>query len=142
VGAEHLQGFVRRAEASGAQVLSEWQAEGSLELMMQLRGNTPVRTGMTRESIARRNTPKGFTVYFTKPYDKIAAYLEYGTRPHMIFPSQGQVLSWGGKFGEQRFARSVRHPGTRATYFVSRTREQVKPVLAQLYRFIWEKYHR
>ena len=55
-----LQNFVRRDQASGAQVLAEWQSEGSLELLMQLRGNTPVRSGLTRESIARRNTPKGF----------------------------------------------------------------------------------
>ena len=143
VNTSQLQDFIRKDQASSPQVLAEWQSEGSLELMMQLRQNTPVRAGMLRESVARRNTPKGFTVYFTKPYDKIASYVEHGTQPHMIFPSDPNgVLSWVGKYGEQRYAKYVRHPGFRGRFFVARTKQQIRPVLKQLYRMIWEKYHR
>jgi hypothetical protein len=143
INTTQLQDFIRKDQASSPQVLAEWQQEGSLELMMLLRQNTPVRTGMLRESIARRNTPKGFTVYFTKPYDKIAGYVEYGTRPHNIFPSDPNgVLSWVGRYGEQRFAKRVFHPGFRGRFFVQRTKQQIRPVLRQLYRMIWLKYHR
>jgi len=143
VNTTQLQDFIRKDQASAPQVLSEWQQEGSLELMMQLRQNTPVKTGMLRESVNRRNTPKGFTVFFTKPYDKLANYLEKGTAAHIIFPSDPNgVLTWTDRSGVQRFAKYVRHPGFRGRFFIQRTKEQARPVLRELYRSIWEKWHR
>lgn len=53
-----------------------------------------------------------------------AAAVEFGTKPHTIRPRNAKVLAWGGprtlggrirKGGKPtRFARSVRHPGSRA----------------------------
>ena len=53
-----------------------------------------------------------------------AAAVEFGTKPHVIRPRRAKVLAWGGKRtlgGRLRkgsrpthFARSVRHPGSRA----------------------------
>jgi hypothetical protein len=58
-----------------------------------------------------------------------ARYVELGTRPHIIRPkTQGGVLAWGGQrrlSGSLRsgsrptmFAKSVRHPGTKAQPFL------------------------
>lgn len=141
VNDRQLQEFVRRDAAESAAVLAEWQAEGARVAVVQLRQNTPVRRGLLRESINSRVTPRGFSVFFTKPFDKIASYLEHGTKPHMIFPSQARVLAWEGSFGEPRFAKAVRHPGTWPIYFVTWTREQLRPVLRELYRQIWLRHH-
>ncbi len=53
-----------------------------------------------------------------------AAAVEYGTRPHVIFPRKRKALAWGGArrlSGSLRsgarpthFAKRVNHPGTRA----------------------------
>lgn len=53
-----------------------------------------------------------------------AAAVEFGSRPHVIRPRRAKVLAWGGartlagglRAGSRptNFARSVRHPGTRA----------------------------
>ena len=53
-----------------------------------------------------------------------AAAVEFGTKPHIIRPRRAKVLAWGGprtlggrlrKGGKATFfARSVRHPGSRA----------------------------
>jgi hypothetical protein len=136
-----LRSFVQRDAAEGSAVLAEWQMDGSRVAIVQLRANTPVRRGLTRESINSENTPRGFRVFFTAPFDKIAVYLERGTNPHLIFPSQAKVLVWEGSFGEPRFARVVRHPGTVARLFIARTREELRPVLRELYRQIWLRHH-
>ena len=57
-----------------------------------------------------------------------AAAVELGTRPHIIRPRKAKVLAWGGgrtlggrlRAGERptHFARSVRHPGSRAKPFL------------------------
>jgi hypothetical protein len=53
-----------------------------------------------------------------------AAAVEFGTRPHVIVPRRARVLAWGGErtlsgrlrsgSSATKFARRVRHPGTRA----------------------------
>ncbi len=53
-----------------------------------------------------------------------AAAVEFGTKPHIIRPRRAKVLAWGGRrtlggrlrAGQRadHFARSVRHPGTKA----------------------------
>lgn len=65
-----------------------------------------------------------------------AAYLEFGTRPHLIVPRRARALRWAaspqgrrlsgrprsaaqrGGLGGVRFARRVRHPGTRPQPFM------------------------
>lgn len=58
---------------------------------------------------------------------KVAAFVEFGTRPHIIVPRKAMVLSWAGDAGQQVFARMVRHPGTRAYRVLERAvREEVR----------------
>ena len=58
-----------------------------------------------------------------------AAYVERGTRPHVIVPKRAKALRWaaGGNArlsgrprtgGQVRFAKRVRHPGTKARPFM------------------------
>jgi len=128
-----LENYVRLFPEKMNAVLEQWKEEGSLETMEYMRGIAPFKTGFLRESITRRTTPKGFTVYPTAPYAK---YVDKGTSPHMIFPRNATVLSWTAPAGGQIFARYVHHPGTRGQFFIQRTKEAMRTVLKQLLRFI------
>jgi len=72
--------------------------------------------------------------------DKIYNYVDLGTRPHYILPRRvrrlrfrtgyaakttpGYIGSYpGGAFGDYRYARRVRHPGTKARGFTARIQE-------------------
>ncbi len=56
--------------------------------------------------------------------------LEFGSPPHLIFPTRGRVLVWKGKDGKRRGATVVRHPGTKAQPVLVPTAHKVYPRLA------------
>jgi hypothetical protein len=43
--------------------------------------------------------------------------VEYGTKPHMIYPVHAKALRWESD-GQVHFAKKVRHPGTKAQPFI------------------------
>lgn len=45
------------------------------------------------------------------------ADVEYGTKPHMIYPVNAKALRWEGPSGPV-FAKKVKHPGTKAQPFI------------------------
>jgi hypothetical protein len=58
--------------------------------------------------------------------DARAIYQQFGTRPHVITPKQpGGTLSFTVQ-GKRRFARSVQHPGTTATRFMTIALEEAR----------------
>lgn len=58
--------------------------------------------------------------------DARAVYQQFGTREHLITPKQpGGTLSFVSQ-GQRRFAKSVRHPGTRATQFMTLALEEAR----------------
>ncbi len=128
----YLNGQPRRQ----AEILRQWKTEGSEETMRYMRGIVPIRTGFLRESITRRETPKGFLVYASAPYAKL---VDQGTAAHWIFPRNAKVLRWFGEFEAPIFARRVYHPGARAVHFVERTKEAMRQVLRELYLAIWRE---
>ena len=67
--------------------------------------------GHLRKSIKANKVADGvWRVAVEAPYGR---YVEYGTRPHVIRPKYGTVLSWIDKTtGERVYAREVHHPGT------------------------------
>ena len=80
-------------------------------------------------------TPRRAETVATAHY---AAYVERGTRPHIIRPKNKKVLRWAadgsGRLtgavragGQARFAKRVRHPGTKAQpYMVPGARKAVE----------------
>jgi len=95
--------------------------------MEEMRRIVPFKTGFLRESITPILTPSGFTVY---PAAEYAEYVDQGTQPHTIFPSAAKALRFETAFGGMIFAKSVKHPGTRPTFFIRRTAEAVLDKLA------------
>jgi hypothetical protein len=65
---------------------------------------------------------------------KTARFLEHGTRPHRIQPRRARVLRFSVG-GHTIFRRSVRHPGTKPTRFLSQATESAFDVMkAELMR--------
>lgn len=80
----------------------------------------PKRTNKLSESIVKRfaDSPMGFTVTIAalQPY---AVFVHEGTKPHQILPKKpgGTLHFMIG--GQDVFAKSVSHPGTRPNKFLS-----------------------
>jgi len=86
-----------------------------------LQSNAPVKTGFLRSSFQK------ILFGLTARIFSIASYVmivEKGSRPHVILPKSARVLHFviGG---QDVFAKSVQHPGTRGTFFIQRTRDRV-----------------
>jgi hypothetical protein len=114
----------------------EWQQQGSNEAAAILQANTPVRSGFMRSSIVKNLTSNGFSVYPTASY---TAAVEFGTKPHTIFPSKKKVLKWTGGGGSAIFAMRVLHPGFVGRFFIRKSRDELRDKLRNLYLLIWRK---
>jgi hypothetical protein len=64
---------------------------------------------------------------------KIALFMNAGTQPHLIRARNARALRFQTS-GGTRFARSVRHPGTRPLRFFERGAQQARPQIASFVR--------
>lgn len=92
------------------------------------RGRTP---GTLRDSIASRSEGgAGQMLVVLYSTDRVARFVIGGTRPHPIAARNASALHWQDASGD-RFARSVRHPGTRPNPFPERALKPLEPVLME-----------
>ncbi len=106
-------------------LLNRWQ----MRTVQLAKARVPKRTGNLQRSI-HPGSLRGLsaTVEASAEY---AAYIEYGTRAHIIRPRTRRALAWNDNPGARRlsgnlrsgfspnvFARLVRHPGTSAQPFL------------------------
>ncbi len=97
------------------------------------------QSGALRRSIVRGG--RGTWNHFIKATAKHAAYVEYGTRPHTIEARRARALRFV-QAGKVRFARSVRHPGTKPTHFMQRARDfGERTLLSMLERATAHAFH-
>lgn len=87
------------------------------------------RTGRLRRSLRTEYTQEGYgqwsaTLTSDAPY---AQFVESGTQPHPIYPSLWpiSVLRWEEAGGQVVYAKSVQHPGTKATNFMAMAMTEV-----------------
>lgn len=60
-----------------------------------------------------------------------APYVEYGTAPHVIRPrTAGGTLAYFTSSGNKRFAKVVKHPGTKPVYMFTRSVGTIRPRMA------------
>jgi hypothetical protein len=98
-----------------------------------IKARTPKKTGETRDS---------WTIHYHKVTDAIVweispdgkekevTYLEFGTKPHIIYPAHSTFKMAHGvlvfeKDGEKIFAMTVYHPGTKPLGFVRLTQDDL-----------------
>lgn len=90
----------------------------------------PVNRGGLKNSIRHKVEGDEVIIYMVD----YALYVEYGTPPHIIRPTEKQALAWGkyvgvSKSGKPMYAtppighpvKEVHHPGTQANPFIKRT---------------------
>lgn len=108
----------------------------ALSVVAEAKRDVPRKTGNLGRSIHRGAVSAEYAeVRASAGY---AAFVEFGTRPHLIVPVRARALAWpaqaggarltgsarkstqrGGN-GGMRFARAVHHPGTRPNPFMER----------------------
>ena len=111
--------------------------EAQIRTVREAKLLVPRKTGhLGRSIVPGRVSRDSATVEARTPY---AAAVEFGTRPHIIRPRKAKVLAWGGTrrlsgalrkgSAPTHFARSVRHPGTRAQpYLVPGARKAISDI--------------
>lgn len=133
---EGVQTYLKNAPQREAEVQRLWKEQGSEEILNFMRVVVPVQTGFLRDSIVKKVTQGGARVFPTASY---AGFVDQGTRPHTIFPTEAQVLRWFSPSGNPIFSKYVNHPGTKGTHFIQRTADAMREVLRQLYIMIWRE---
>lgn len=105
--------------------------------LRQLRSDTPHDTGATGAQWKLQTVTQGeVTSYqFVHPNPDRIALLNYGSKPHVIYPNRALALRFfiGGK---ERYAAYVFHPGTPAFGFLERTRDVLASDLQGLQRMV------
>ena len=102
----------------------------TLKLLAAVQARAPVLTGKLRRSIFQEivvnpveTTGRVYVDATTSPYNR---FMEYGTKPHDIYPTKAKALAFmvGGK---QVFAAHVKHPGTKPYLYVHGPFEEMRP---------------
>jgi len=94
-----------------------------------MRELAPVRSGFMRESIRKFIGEGEASVGPTAPY---ALFVEFGTRPHMIYPVNASCLSFFAG-GRMVFTKYVSHPGTKPRPFVRYATEEAQRMAPELF---------
>lgn len=94
-----------------------------------LQSRTPVDTGETAKSwaLTYRSVSKDKVSWSINPEGKedVVRFLEYGTKPHVIEPVDKEALKFEVG-GDEVFAKSAYHPGTRPLGFVRKTKDELR----------------
>jgi len=112
---EALRDRLNRAKSGiNAAVMTDMD-KAAEQVKEQMRQLVPVDTGTLRDSIA---VVKDGGSYHIGPVGvEYAKYVEYGTKPHVIMAKPGGVLAFQSG-GGTAFAKSVKHPGTKAQPYI------------------------
>ena len=91
------------------------------------RDNAPTETGALRDSI--HVEPVGDLEFIITTDNPVAAWMEYGTRPHVIRPVRARVLHFVID-GQEIWAMEVNHPGTAPRPFMKPAADRARSSIA------------
>ena len=126
-----LETISKRLAGPVRQRFIELLADITFDTMREL---APVRRGDMRDSVTEFIGEGEARVGPTAPY---AVFVEYGTRPHVIFPVNASCLAFMAG-GRMVFAAYVSHPGTKPQPFVRYAAEEAQRRAAE----VWEQAFR
>lgn len=75
------------------------------------------KTGALFRSLYNRSIPKGREVGHDPQMAPHALFVNFGTKPHRIYPKDKKALRWAGG-GAFHFAKFVNHPGYRGDNYM------------------------
>lgn len=107
---------------TGNRIVRKGVAKMAQVVRKEMRRNAPRKSGKLNKELrykVRRDKRGGFTAQvgaFNDAY--YARFLEGGAKPHTITPKNKKGVSVGGKV-----YKSIKHPGIRATRFISKSFE-------------------
>lgn len=114
-----LEQIAKRLAGPVRQRFIEMLADITFDTMREL---APVRSGFMRDSISEFIGEGEARVGPTAPY---ALFVEYGTRPHTIYPVNASCLAFFAG-GRMVFTAYVNHPGTKPQPFVRYAAEEAQ----------------
>lgn len=97
-----------------------------VEAAIEAKAPASVAEDIVRETTARRPTAVEVSVGPVKS-NRVAKWLEYGTKPHRIPRQRGKKMRFKRLLIEGRFAMYANHPGARPRPFVRPGFEESKP---------------
>lgn len=103
--------------------VSQVVRKAAFDIEGKAKAAAPVDEGHLKNSI--QASVDGLSAEVTANAD-YAAYVEYGTAPHVIRPRNAKVLAFQAG-GKTVFAAEVNHPGTPAQPFMTPAAEAVRP---------------
>ncbi|MCJ7767701.1 hypothetical protein MUP79_04875 [Candidatus Bathyarchaeota archaeon] len=114
-----LEQVAKRLAGPVRQRFIELLADVTFDTMREL---APVRSGFMRDSVSEFIGEGEARV---GPTDPKALFVEYGTRPHVIYPVNASCLAFFAG-GRMVFAAYVNHPGTKPRPFVRYAAEEAQ----------------
>jgi hypothetical protein len=104
-----------------AKAMNAWIAKNRAPLVQSVRSVTPVDKGGLKGSVSSVVLVEaGRPVLRVQATARYAAAVDAGAQPHVIRAKPGGVLAFLDRLGNQRFAKSVNHPGNEPRRFMRR----------------------
>lgn len=110
--AKDLQAIPVKMEASVIRQMSQIAYDSA-----QAGAGRHFKTGALFRSLYNRSIPKGREVGHDPQMAPHALFVNFGTRPHKIYPRTKKALRWSGG-GVFHFAKVVNHPGYRGDNYM------------------------
>jgi hypothetical protein len=127
-----LEQVAQRLAGPVRQRFIELLADIAFDTMREL---APVRSGFMRDSISEFIGEGEARV---GPTDPKAVFVEYGTRPHRIYPVNASCLAFFAG-GRMVFAAYVNHPGTKPQPFVRYAAEEAQRRAEEVWQRAFEE---
>lgn len=118
-------GRLRQLITRGRKLTAEQMEDLANRAFDSIQEKTPVLTGRAIEAWKLiKRSPFNYTIINNVDY---VVYLEYGTKPHLIYPKNAAILAWVNRStGETIFSQLVQHPGTRPYAMVRTTLSELR----------------
>ena len=102
-------------------LIGRWLYGQAQRVQDAARVDCPKRTGKLSQSIVKRpviTSELGMSVIIGA-YQPYAVFVHEGTKAHVIMPKTAKALHWVNGAGDDVFAKSVHHPGTKPHRFLT-----------------------
>jgi hypothetical protein len=114
-------------------------------LLREVQSSVPYKTGALRQSFFKNVAGEKASISSHSP---VAVFIEFGTRPHMIYPARARALAFiAGAIGAGTqkigggliFTAYVRHPGTRPQPYAAESMRAMILELPNLWKEVFEE---